>query len=152
MGGGGRQDAVEDRPRRFRGEAALQPAGERISPTLDAILELLDEAPAEGAAAEADDFVRQVAAAGGGAAPLPWAHEQHDGGVGGADGGEEEGQADGEEGREAAMEGVVAEYAYAGPPELADLPAGACCCCRRCCCCCCGGRRAAALLPLLLLL
>lgn len=87
--------------------------GERISPTLDAILELLDEAPADGAAAAADAFVEEVAeAAGAGdAGALPWAAVQAEA----AEGGE------GPQG-EAAMEGVVGEYAYAAAPDLADAP------------------------------
>lgn len=91
--------------------------GERISPTLDAILELLDEAPADDAAAAADAFVEQVAeAAGAGdAGAMPWAAVQADAA---AEGGEEP------QG-EAAMEGVVGEYAYAAPPDLADAPGGA---------------------------
>lgn len=99
--------------------AALQlhAGGERLSPTLDAILELLEEAPGDGAAAAADAFVAEVAAAGG--APLPAAQHAQ---LSGEDGDE---AAEGEEGREAAMEGVVAEYAYAGAPDLADVPPGA---------------------------
>ncbi|PRW32517.1 condensin complex subunit 2 [Chlorella sorokiniana] len=87
--------------------------GERISPTLDAILELLDEAPADDAAAAADAFVEQVAEAGGAGAAgaLPWAAVQAEAGEGG-----EEAQG------EAAMEGVVGEYAYAAAPDLADAP------------------------------
>ncbi|KAI7835644.1 hypothetical protein COHA_010458 [Chlorella ohadii] len=91
--------------------------GERISPTLDAILELLDEAPADDAAAAADAFVEQVAeAAGAGdAGAMPWAAVQAD--AAGEGGEEPQG--------EAAMEGVVGEYAYAAAPDLADAPGGA---------------------------
>lgn len=109
--------------------AALQQLSgeERISPTLDAILELLDEAPAEGAAAEAEEFVRQVVeaadsgAGSGTTLAMPWA--LRGGGAAGAeaevDGGVDGGAAD--EG-EAAMEGVVGEYAYAALPALEDAP------------------------------
>lgn len=94
--------------------AALGAAGgERISPTLDAILELLEEAPADDAAAAADAFVEQVAkAAGAGDADaMPWAAVQEDA----AEGGEEpQGEAE--------MEGVVGENAYAAAPDLADAP------------------------------
>lgn len=93
---------------------ALNATGsERISPTLDAILELLDEAPADGAAAAADAFVEEVAAAAGAgdAGALPWAAVQAEA----AEGGE------GPQG-EAGMEGVVGEYAYAAAPDLADAP------------------------------
>lgn len=111
--------------------AALQQLSgeERISPTLDAILELLDEAPAEGAAAEAEEFVRQVVeaadsgAGSGTTLAMPWA--LRGGGAAGAeaevDGGVDGGAAD--EG-EAAMEGVVGEYAYAALPALEDAPLG----------------------------
>ncbi|PSC75846.1 condensin complex subunit 2 [Micractinium conductrix] len=89
----------------------LQTGTERISPTLDHILELLDEAPAEGAAAEADEFVRQVAETGGapGCAALPPAA-----------GGQDDEEAGGADAGEASMEGVVAEYAYEAPLPLGD--------------------------------
>ncbi|EFN54475.1 hypothetical protein CHLNCDRAFT_135132 [Chlorella variabilis] len=114
--------------------AALQLASgaERISPTLDAILELLDESPAEEAAAEAEEFVAQVAAAAsssGAGAPtlaLPWARrgeaasaplpEEGDAQAAEAEGGEGGEQQAGE----ASMEGVVAEYAHAAAPDPAD--------------------------------
>lgn len=93
----------------------LQTGTERISPTLDHILELLDEAPAEGAAAEADEFVRQVAETGGapGCAALPPAA-----------GGQDDEEAGGADAGEASMEGVVAEYAYEAPLPLGDAGAG----------------------------
>lgn len=119
--------------------AALQLASgaERISPTLDAILELLDESPAEEAAAEAEEFVAQVAAAAsssGAGAPtlaLPWARrgeaasaplpEEGDAQAAEAEGGEGGEQQAGE----ASMEGVVAEYAHAAAPDPADAGEGA---------------------------
>lgn len=85
--------------------------GERISPTLDAILDLLEEAPADDAAAAAEAFVAQAAEGA----------STSSGAAGGAAmGGEAEGGEAAES--EAAMEGVVAEYAYAGAPDLADAP------------------------------
>ncbi|KAL4421403.1 hypothetical protein ABPG75_010694 [Micractinium tetrahymenae] len=111
--------------------AALQQltGEERISPTLDAILELLDEAPAEGAAAEAEEFVRQVVeaaasgASSGAALAMPWAQRGGAGGAAGAAGAEAEAEHGGEAAEgEATMEGVVGEYAYAAVPALEDAP------------------------------
>lgn len=126
-------------------ELQLQTGSERISPTLDAILELLDEAPGDDAAAAADEFVRQVVEASssgstGAAAtlPMPWSRPADaEGGAGqqpdeaafdavAADGdsGAGDAAAAGEQEGEASMEGVVAEYAYAAGPALGDVPAG----------------------------
>lgn len=100
----------------------LQSGGERISPTLDAILELLEEAPGDGAAAAADDFVWQVAAgvaaAAGSDATAPMHQAEGGEGEAAAAQGEEEGEEEG------GVEGVIAEYAHAAPPEPADMPAG----------------------------
>jgi hypothetical protein len=105
--------------------AALQLAsgGERISPTLDAILELLDESPAEDAAAAAEEFVAQVAASatsnGGDSTSLfrPWAQQvaassgDAQAALGADDGCEQQQQE-----AEVGMEGVAAEYAYGAAP------------------------------------
>jgi hypothetical protein len=101
----------------------------RISPTLDAILELLDEAPAADAAAEAEEFVVAVAAAADAAPPVSWARPAvvapgADGNAQAADGGED-GEAGQGEQPEASMEGVAAEYAHVAAPGPADAGDGA---------------------------
>ena len=108
----------------------LQTGGERISPTLDAILELLDEAPPEGAAAAADDFVRQVVETSGDAAAAacqPWMQQRGEqaAATAAAVAGAEDGGEQPEDGQ-AGMEGVVAEYAAVGAPEPADALGGGC--------------------------
>lgn len=113
---------------------------ERLSPTLDAILELLGQAPLPRAAAAAEAFVQQVAAASGDVVPTQSLSGLHRPAGVPPPGGDSTGStmADGLPGQAGAeameadagsgaaeqeggdLEGVAAEYACAGAVPLAD--------------------------------